>query len=158
MQRFWSWLAVELGRRAGLVSILGLVITVALGLGITQLEFATGQDSYLNKGDQVAKDNVAYQDLFGGQIMIVLFTMDEGSTVVDLASGENRETILAATEEIEANPNVESVVTPLTGLEFSDSLIQNSYADPSQKADLPTASIAGTVLQRAIDAEEPGSE
>jgi len=158
VQRFWSWLAVELGRRAGLVSIIGLLVTVALGLGITQLEFATGQDSYLNKGDQVAKDNVAYQDLFGGQIMIVLFTMDEGSTVVDLASGANRETILEATEEIEANPNVESVVTPLTGLEFSDNLIQNSYDDPSQKAGLPTESVAGTVLQRAIDAEEPGSE
>jgi hydrophobe/amphiphile efflux-3 (HAE3) family protein len=158
VQRFWSWLAVELGRRAGLVSIVGLLVTVALGLGISQLEFATGQDSYLNKGDQVAKDNVAYQDLFGGQIMIVLFTMDEGSTVVDMASGENRQTILDATEEIEADPNVESVVTPLTGLEFSDSLIQNSYADPGQKAALPTESIAGTVLQRAIDAEEAGSE
>ncbi|QYG92310.1 MMPL family transporter [Iamia sp. SCSIO 61187] len=158
MQRFWSWLAVELGRRAGLVSIVGLVVTVALGLGITQLEFATGQDSYLNKGDQVAKDNVAYQDLFGGQIMIVLFTMEEGSTVVDLTTGENRETILEATEEIAANPNVESVVTPLTGLEFSDRLIQNSYADPSERAGLPTESVAGTVLQAAIDAEEPGSE
>lgn len=158
MQRFWSWLAVQLGRRAGLVSIVGLLVTVALGLGITQLEFATGQDSYLNEDDQVAKDNVAYQDLFGGQIMIVLFTMDEGHTVVDLASGENREAILAATEEIEQDPNVESVVTPLTGLEFSDSLIQNSYADPSQRAALPTESIAGTVLQRAIDTEEPGSE
>lgn len=158
MQRFWSWLAVQLGRRAGLVSVVGLIVTVALGLGITQLEFATGQDSYLNKDDQVAKDNVAYQDLFGGQIMIVLFTMDEGHTVVDLASGENREAILRATEAIEADPNVESVVTPLTGLEFSDNLIQNAYADPTQKAGLPTESIAGTVLQRAIDAEEPGSE
>ena len=101
---------------------------------------------------------MAYQDLFGGQIMIVLFTMDEGSSVVDLASGENRQTILDATEEIAADPNVESVVTPLTGLEFSDSLIQNSYADPGQKAALPIESIAGTVLQRAIDSEEPGSE
>ncbi len=158
VQRFWSWLAVELGRRAGLVSIVGLIVTVALGLGITQLEFATGQDSYLNKDEQVAKDNVEYQSLFGGQIMIVLFTMDDGHTVVDLASGENRETILAATEEIRKDPNVESVVTPLTGLEFSDSLIQNSYADPGERAALPTESIAGTVLQRAIDTEEAGSE
>ena len=41
-----------------------------LGFGITQLEFATGQDSYLNKDDQVYNDNVAYQDLFGGQAML----------------------------------------------------------------------------------------
>ncbi len=157
MQRFWSWLAVELGRRAGLVSIVGLLVTVALGLGITQLEFATGQDSYLNEDDQVAKDNVAYQDLFGGQIMIVLFTMDEGSDVVDLTTGTNRETIRQATEEISANPNVESVVTPLTGLEFSDNLIQNSYEDPSRRAGLPTESVAGTVLAQAIADEVEGS-
>ena len=49
-----------------------------LGAGITQLEFATGQDSYLNKDEQVYKDSVAYQDLFGGQAMLTLVTMDEG--------------------------------------------------------------------------------
>ena len=55
-----------------------------LGFGITKLEFATGQDSYLNKSDQVYKDNVAYQDLFGGQAMLTLVTMDEGHTVDEL--------------------------------------------------------------------------
>jgi hypothetical protein len=44
-------------------------ITLVLGLGITKLDFATGQDSYLNKDEQVYKDSVAYQDLFGGQAM-----------------------------------------------------------------------------------------
>ncbi|MEZ5138740.1 MAG: hypothetical protein R2711_08200 [Acidimicrobiales bacterium] len=38
----------------------------------------------------MAKDNVAYQDLFGGQIMIVLFTMDEGHTVDELATPRTR--------------------------------------------------------------------
>src|SRR6476659_9036336 len=66
VRKFWGALAVQLGKRAGLVSIAGLLITVGLGLGITQLKFATGQDSYLNKGDQVYKDNVQYQGLFGG--------------------------------------------------------------------------------------------
>ena len=35
----------------------------------------------MNKNDQVAKDNVSYQKLFGGQIMLVLFTMDDGHQV-----------------------------------------------------------------------------
>lgn len=157
MQRFWSWLAVQLGRRAGLVSIIGLLVTVGLGLGITQLEFATGQDSYLNPEDQVAEDNVAYQGLFGGQIMIVLFTMDDDHDVIDLTTGENRETIAEVAEEIRADPNVESVVTPLDGLQFSDNLIRKSFADPSQDAAIPTESIAGTILGQAIEEEEPGS-
>ena len=61
MQRFWSYIAVQLGKHAIWVTVIGLLVTIGLGLGITQLEFATGQDSYLNKNDQVYKDNVAYQ-------------------------------------------------------------------------------------------------
>ena len=78
MQKFWAWLGLNLGKRAGVVSIVGLVITIVLGSGITQLEFATGQDSYLNKDEEVYKDSVAYQDLFGGQAMVTLVTLDEG--------------------------------------------------------------------------------
>lgn len=60
MKNFWSRLAEELGRRAGLVAAVGLILTGVLGYGVTQLEFATGQDSYLNKDDKVYKDSVAY--------------------------------------------------------------------------------------------------
>src|SRR5215217_5667295 len=84
MQRFWSNVAVQLGKRAGVVSVVGLLITIGLGFGITKLDFATGQDSYLNKSDQVYKDNLAYQDLFGGQAMLTLITMDQGHTVAEL--------------------------------------------------------------------------
>src|SRR5436305_1957149 len=52
MERFWRWLAVVLGKRAGLVSVIGLLITVALGAGISRLEFTSSQDAYLNKTDQ----------------------------------------------------------------------------------------------------------
>ena len=51
MQRFWSSLALTLGKRAGLVSVIGLLITLTLGAGISQLEFKSGQDAYLNKTD-----------------------------------------------------------------------------------------------------------
>src|SRR5689334_4026597 len=84
MQRFWSWLAVNLGKRAGLVSVVGLLVTVALGAGITQLHFTSSQDAYLNKSDQVYKDNVAYQRLFGGEAMLTVITMDRGHNVVEL--------------------------------------------------------------------------
>ena len=70
MQRFWSTLARELSRRAGVVALVGLLVTLVLGLGIGKLTFATGQDSYLNPEDQVAIDNVDYQSQFGGQAMV----------------------------------------------------------------------------------------
>ncbi len=166
MRKFWSVLAVQLGKRAGIVALAGLVLTVALGFGLTRLEFATGQDSYLNSDEQIAKDNVDYQSLFGGQIMLVLFTLDEGTSLADLVTGENRETFLEVTEELcgemrddscTALPTVKSVVSPLIALELADNLIRRDNADPTQLAALPTNSIAGMALNDAIAKEEPGS-
>jgi len=164
MRTFWSKLAVQLGKRAGLVSVIGLLVTGLLGFGITKLQFATGQDSYLNKSDQVAKDNVAYQKLFGGQIMIVLFTMDEGAAggdkvpVTGLATPENQFVIQQAKAEIEKNPHVEAVLTPLDTLEYSANLLSRTPDDPTDaKAFNPLQSIANTALTDAQNAEEPGS-
>ncbi len=124
MQKFWSWLAVNLGRHAGIVSVVGLVITVVLGLGITKLEFATGQDSYLNKDEDVYKDSVAYQDLFGGQAMVTLVSVDEGG-VVDLFTPENVATWEALDAELRAGGDelIFGVVTPLTALRFTNDLV-----------------------------------
>ncbi len=161
MQRFWSWLADQTGRRAGLVGLAGLLITVGLGFGITRLEFATGQDSYLNADDQVYQDSVAYQDLFGGQAMLGLVTMDDGHTVDELfdAAGivqwqELHDDLAART--IDGTPGgapaYQSVVTPLIALEYTDTLVQLGAGGD------PTKGIAGALLLRALAAEEPGSE
>ncbi|MET1002782.1 MAG: MMPL family transporter [Acidimicrobiia bacterium] len=148
MQHFWSVLAVQLGKRAGLVSVVALLVTIVLGLGITQLEFATGQDSYLNKDDQVYIDNVAYQDLFGGQAMLTVINMDEGHTVDELFTAENRAQLEAFADALVETGAVHGVITPLTILEFSDSLIASPDGDP-------THSIAGAALQTALGKETP---
>jgi len=124
MQKMWSWLGLNLGKRAGVVSIVGLLITVALGAGIPKLEFATGQDSYLNKDEDIYKDSVAYQDLFGGQAMVTLVTMDQGRTVTDLFTPEN----VAKWEQVEADlreggDQIFGIVTPLTALRFTNALV-----------------------------------
>jgi uncharacterized protein len=148
MQHFWSVLAVQLGKRAGLVSVVGLLVTIVLGLGITQLEFATGQDSYLNKDDQVYIDNVAYQDLFGGQAMLTVISMDDGHTVDELFTAENRAQLEAFDDALVESGDVHGVITPLSILEFSDSLIASPDGDP-------THSIAGAALQTALGKETP---
>jgi hydrophobe/amphiphile efflux-3 (HAE3) family protein len=168
VRKFWSKLAVTLGKRAGLVGLVGLVATMVLGYGLTKLEFATGQDSYLNSDEQIAIDNEAYQDLFGGQIMITLFTLDEGVTHADLVTGENKAIFEEVFDELcgeivddscTANPNIKSVVTPITGLELADNLLQKPYDDPTSEepAESPLEAIAGTTLSAAIEREVPGS-
>ncbi len=123
MHKFWSWLAVNLGKHAAIVGVVGLVLTVGLGFGITKLEFATGQDSYLNKDEAVYKDSVAYQDLFGGQAMLTLVSVDEGG-VVDLFTPENVATWKAIDAELRAGGDlVFGVVTPLAAMQFTNDLV-----------------------------------
>jgi uncharacterized protein len=126
----WSWLAVNLGRRAGLVSVVGLVVTIGLGLGILRLDFATGQESYLNSDEQIAIDNVAYQELFGGQAMVTLVTMDEGHTVDELFTAEGVATFERIDAEIRGTSGVLGVISPLTALDFSDRLVTSESGNP----------------------------
>src|SRR3954451_25478981 len=149
MRRFWSWLAVELGKRAGLVSIVGLLVTVVLGFGITKLDFATGQDSYLNKSDQVYKDNVAYQNLFGGQAVLTVVTMNEGHKVEELFDAHGRQQFTTYHDTLVATGDYVGVITPVTILEFSDNLVKSATGDPTQ-------SVAGKALLAAQAKEPPG--
>ena len=130
MQKMWSWLALNLGRRAGLVSVIGLVVTIGLGLGITRLDFATGQESYLNSDEQTAIDNVAYQDLFGGQAMITLITMAEGHTVDELFTAEGIEQFRSTGDAIRDLDGVLGVISPVTALDFSASLVSSETGNP----------------------------
>ncbi len=140
MQRFWSWMAVNLGRHAGIVGAVGLVFTIVVGTGITRLEFATGQDSYLNKDSQVYKDNVAYQDLFGGQAMLSSIAMQDGHTVDQLFTPENIK-LLQDIEKRLYDAGVLSVISPLTALQFSDNLVHKTPT--GEDAAAVTDSIAG---------------
>jgi hydrophobe/amphiphile efflux-3 (HAE3) family protein len=144
--RIWSWLGLNLGKHAGVVSVVGLLVTLTLGFGITRLDFATGQDSYLNKDDQVYIDNVAYQDLFGGQAMLTLYTMDEGKDVVDLFTADNVARFKAQETKLRDSQGVLGVVSPLTALEFTQNLVTSPDGNPA-------TSVAGGILLRAQQAE-----
>jgi uncharacterized protein len=146
MRRVWAWMGLNFGKHAGIVGVIGLAITLVLGIGATKLDFATGQDSYLNKDDQVYKDNVAYQDLFGGQAMLTLFSMEGGRDVVDLFTPENIAHMEQLDEQLRATDGVESVVTPLTALQFTQNLAVSDTGNPTQ-------SVAGQALLSAQQRE-----
>ena len=111
----WMSFAVALGKHWKIVLAVVLAITVLLGIGLTQVEFATGQDSYLNSDSQIAIDNREFQNYFGGEAVILLFTANEpGVDVADLFTGDNLATLQQINEDLESIPEVESVVSPLT--------------------------------------------
>jgi len=74
MESIWSRVGQVIARRTVVVLVLVLVITAVLAGGLSRLDFATGQDSYIDKDSTEAQDNRRYQELFGGESMVVLFT------------------------------------------------------------------------------------
>lgn len=141
--KFWTWLARRLGDHAGLVGLIGLVFTIVIGLGVTQLEFATGQDSYLNADSQVYADNQVYQDLFGGQAMLSVIDINDGYTVEDLFTPENQAIFKDIEQRLLETEHVLGVISPLTALEFSARLVASESGNP-------TESIAGQALLHAV--------
>ncbi len=119
MESFWRWLGVALGKYWKIVVAAVVLITLVLGLAGRNVEFATGQDSYLNPDSQIAIDNVAFQDDFGGETVILLFTSTDGSDVSELYEGENLAELQRITEELDGVEGAYAVVTPLTSLQFS---------------------------------------
>jgi len=150
MQRFWSYIAVQLGKHAYWVTGIGLIVTILLGLGITQLQFATGQDSYLNTSDQVYKDNVKYQDLFGGEAMLTVIQVPKGHTIDEIFTADGVKQFEDFTKTVQSSGKVDAVVSPLTALQYSDALVQSPSGSP-------TDSVAGKALLAAQAKEPPGS-
>ena len=117
MEGLWTRIGQVVARRTVVVLVLVVVVTAVLAGGLSRLEFATGQDSYIDKDSTEAKENRRYQDLFGGESMVVLFTVPDGGTVVDLFT----ETNLDRFEQLDAvlhdpDSGLEAVVTPVTAL------------------------------------------
>ncbi len=123
MEQFWRNTGVQLGKHWKVVVVVMLAITGVLAFGATRIEFATGQDSYLNPDSQIAIDNVAFQDDFGGETIILLFSAEEGVTVADLFEGENLTKLQEMTAEIEQVDGVYSAITPYTSLVYSSALV-----------------------------------
>ena len=128
MSEFWNKAGRVVSRRTMATLLVVVLVTIGFGFGLKKLDFATGQDSYMDPSSQVAKDNKNYQTLFGGESMVVLFTADEGKTIADLFTPAN----IAQFKEIEtqmlASPTVQSVVSPLTLLQWTDDLITGGAA------------------------------
>jgi hydrophobe/amphiphile efflux-3 (HAE3) family protein len=123
MEQFWRATGIALGKHWKIVAAVVVVITIVLGLGARQIEFATGQDSYLNPDSQVAIDNVAFQEDFGGETVILLFSAEDGYDISDLYVDDNLAELERLGAELGEVEGVYAVVTPLTALTFSSNLI-----------------------------------
>jgi hydrophobe/amphiphile efflux-3 (HAE3) family protein len=130
MRRTWEWLGLNLGRRAGTVAICGLLVTIALGFGITTLRFTTSNSDYLNTNDPAWINNVNYEKVFGGDPMAVLFTMKPGKTVDNLLTKPNQKAFTEISAKLAKDPWVFSAVTPMDALQFAQKLLSSPTGSP----------------------------
>ncbi len=145
MRNVWSWLGLNLGKRAGTVSLIGLLLTVGLGVGLTRLTFATSNASYLNANDKAQIENHQYEQLFGGDPVVVMFTMKPGTTIDNLFTPGNIAQLTAVQRKLSADPSVFNVVTPLDALKLSDALITSPNGNPT---DSPAAQLLLSAYER----------
>ncbi len=128
MEGFWRRLGVLASRRTGAVVLGALVISAVLAVGLGGLTFQTGQDSFLDSDSRIARDNEAYQDLFGGETMIVLFTAREGHTIADLFTDANVAKMDRIEAELRDSDAIASVVSPMTALQWTSNLVTSGVA------------------------------
>ena len=130
MEQLWRNAGIQLGKRWVWVLLAVLVVTAAMIPGLGRAEFATGQDSYLNADSQISIDNVGFQEQFGGETVVLLFSATTAQARIDdLFEGKNLaelERVTAALEEIE---EVASVITPVVSLDYSDALLKGPGRD-----------------------------
>ena len=111
----WDRMARVLVRRPVLVLCATFLVTAALSVGLVNLEFRTDQNTLVNSSSQVFKDNVRYQQEFGGDNMLILVSGDP----VDLFSAKNIDALQQMEKDLRATPGVSTVVGPYTAMQFA---------------------------------------
>jgi len=141
-RRAWSWLGLNLGKRAGTVAVVGVALTLALGLGMTKLRFVTSNASYLNATDQSQLENEAYQRLFGGDPIVTMWAMRPGTTVDQLFTPANVAEMERVEHQLARDRDVFSVVGPNDAVALANTLV-------TPFDDQPTHSLAAALLLSA---------
>ncbi|HEU5084349.1 MAG TPA: MMPL family transporter [Acidimicrobiales bacterium] len=164
MEKHWRRIGSGLGRRWVAVLVGFLVITAILLVGAANLDFATGQDSYLDDDDQIAIDNELFQEEFGGETIILLFEATDGADVSEILSrGDNLAELQRLEQELRDIPQVYSVLSPLTSLQYSANIIESGAGTDAVLNALPRETDEDGAAARQADvattlARLPGEE
>ncbi len=124
----WGRIGSSLARRTVAALIGVALVTAVLAIGLGKLDFATGQDSYMDPSSVVAQNNTRYQELFGGENMVVLLTTKDGSTVADLFAAGNRAALESIGNDLSTSSAVQSVISPIDLLQWTQDLVDKGVA------------------------------
>jgi hypothetical protein len=130
-------------RRYFWILAVAFVATPVLALGIPRIRFKTGQDTIVSSSSQVYRENLRYQERFGGDPMLVLFEGD----VRRLLSSPNVDTLRSLEADLQGREDVAAVISPLT-------VVQLAADQFSLQQELALSALAGRQEQAARVARE----
>ncbi len=134
-------LAAFLVRRPLVVLAVTLATLIGLGSGLSKIEFLTSQDTLVSPSSEIFRNNVRYEDEFGGETMLVLFSGDP----VGLFSQENLGALQDLEAELRATDGVATVVGPFSAVRYAADQLSAApglLTDAVARADDPAAAQA----------------
>ena len=139
--------------------VVTLVACAGLAFGIPRLKFQTGQDTLLDPSSKIAQDNARYQQQFGGDPMLVLFEAPSDQPGIrQLFSKPNRDAMARIEQRLQATGEYQSIITPLTVLDFARSTIEQRLVSQPQQLqhdlDAAAASARADAASRGLNAEQ----
>jgi hypothetical protein len=152
MEKLWRSIGRVVSRRTLVTLLVVVVVSGLFAVGLGRLDFATGQDSYIESTSTVAKDNHRYQSLFGGESMVVLFTVPEGKNLVDLFTPGNVAKLNDVQAALAKSAAVQSVVSPVTLLQWTQDLIVKGAASEILARTIQREPVAEAKALRQTDA------
>jgi predicted RND superfamily exporter protein len=134
---FWTRLGGFVARHARGVLAGVVAVVVVFALGALNIGFDTSQDALIGANSQVAKDNVKYQNAFGGEPMLVMFS----GSVNDLTSPTKLEQVRRLEAALKRSGKFYSVIGPYNTLRYVQRQVgkgttlfpQAEAADPANK-------------------------
>lgn len=164
MRRFWIGCADLIARRYVWVLVGCAAVTVVLGVGISRLEFKTSQDVLIDPGSEIYKQNLAYQEQFGGEPMLVLFQSDD---IRNLFSEHNMAEVDALDAELSRTGKYHASVSPLLiaryfrdsiplAAQLSGAAIERERERAADEARSAAAAAGATPAEQDAAAQEAG--
>ncbi len=154
------WLASIVCRWPAALATIAMFAALALAFGIPRLKFETGQDTLLDPTSKIAVDNIRYQNQFGGDPMLIMFsTPGDGPSIEQLFTPENRDELQRLERDMNANGDYQSILSPLTILEFAQTQIQQRMiSQPQQLARDEAKAEADARAAAAAEGETPAQQ
>lgn len=109
MERYFRRLGMFIENKRLVIIVASLMLIVASLFGATQLNMATGTETFISTDSQAYKDYARFNQYFGSSVIVVLVTGDD---ITQLLQPDNMTAMETIESQMGANPKVISAIGP----------------------------------------------